>query len=174
MPRLMLSDDQYERIASLLPGKITDPGRTAADSRARATPRGCRRPGRRSGVPTRPTIRTRSCNIWKRRAFRPSFPVAQIVLNNALWTSISMPHAIWSNASSVVSSNSVASPPATKSSPNDSHHSLRSPLHSSGSADCQQTLVHTSGLLSLSRHGNESVEVECISKHGDGHIDNVA
>ncbi|WP_370866949.1 IS5 family transposase [Cupriavidus neocaledonicus] len=33
MPRLMLSDDQYERIAPLLPGKATDPGRTAADNR---------------------------------------------------------------------------------------------------------------------------------------------
>jgi len=33
MSRLMLSDEQYERIASLLPGKITDPGRTAADNR---------------------------------------------------------------------------------------------------------------------------------------------
>ncbi|MFM0213956.1 IS5 family transposase [Paraburkholderia sediminicola] len=33
MPRLMLSDDQYERIALLLPGKSTDPGRTAADNR---------------------------------------------------------------------------------------------------------------------------------------------
>jgi hypothetical protein len=30
------------------------------------------------------------------------------------------------------------------------------------------------GLLSFSRHGNESVEVECIPKHGDGHVDNVA
>ncbi|MFM0210023.1 IS5 family transposase [Paraburkholderia sediminicola] len=29
----MLSDDQYERIALLLPGKSTDPGRTAADNR---------------------------------------------------------------------------------------------------------------------------------------------
>jgi transposase len=29
----MLSDDQYERIAALLPGKVTDPGRTAADNR---------------------------------------------------------------------------------------------------------------------------------------------
>jgi transposase len=29
----MLSDDQYERIAPLLPGKATDPGRTAADNR---------------------------------------------------------------------------------------------------------------------------------------------
>src|ERR1700676_159023 len=33
MPRLMLSDDQYERIGPLLPGKSTDPGRTAADNR---------------------------------------------------------------------------------------------------------------------------------------------
>ena len=29
----MLSDDQYARIAQLLPGKATDPGRTAADNR---------------------------------------------------------------------------------------------------------------------------------------------
>ena len=29
----MLSDEQYERIAPLLPGKATDPGRTAADNR---------------------------------------------------------------------------------------------------------------------------------------------
>jgi transposase len=29
----MLSDDQYERIGPLLPGKSTDPGRTAADNR---------------------------------------------------------------------------------------------------------------------------------------------
>lgn len=29
----MLSDDQFERIAPLLPGKATDPGRTAADNR---------------------------------------------------------------------------------------------------------------------------------------------
>jgi hypothetical protein len=28
MPRLMLSDDQYDRIAPLLQGKSTDPGRT--------------------------------------------------------------------------------------------------------------------------------------------------
>ncbi len=33
MPRLTLSDHQYERIAPLLPGKATDPGRTAADNR---------------------------------------------------------------------------------------------------------------------------------------------
>ena len=33
MSRLMLSDEQYGRIASLLPGKLTDPGRTAADNR---------------------------------------------------------------------------------------------------------------------------------------------
>jgi transposase len=33
MPRRMISDDQYERIATLLPGKVTDPGRTAADNR---------------------------------------------------------------------------------------------------------------------------------------------
>jgi hypothetical protein len=29
----MLSDDQYERIGPLLPGKSTDPGRTAVDNR---------------------------------------------------------------------------------------------------------------------------------------------
>ena len=29
----MLSDEQYERIGPLLPGKSTDPGRTAADNR---------------------------------------------------------------------------------------------------------------------------------------------
>jgi transposase len=29
----MLSDDQYARIVQLLPGKATDPGRTAADNR---------------------------------------------------------------------------------------------------------------------------------------------
>ena len=33
MPRLMLSDDQYDRIAPLLQGKSTDPGRTAGDNR---------------------------------------------------------------------------------------------------------------------------------------------
>ncbi|OZI15011.1 hypothetical protein CE195_04705 [Sodalis-like symbiont of Philaenus spumarius] len=33
MPRLMLSDDQYERISSFLPGKASEPGRTAADNR---------------------------------------------------------------------------------------------------------------------------------------------
>ncbi len=33
MPRLMLSDHQYERIAPLLLGKATDPGRTATDNR---------------------------------------------------------------------------------------------------------------------------------------------
>lgn len=31
--RYELSDDQWERIASLLPGKAGDPGRTAADNR---------------------------------------------------------------------------------------------------------------------------------------------
>jgi hypothetical protein len=40
--------------------------------------------------------------------------------------------AIWSNGSSVASNNFVALLPATTSSPNDSHHSLRSPLLSSG------------------------------------------
>ncbi|OZI13812.1 hypothetical protein CE195_12725 [Sodalis-like symbiont of Philaenus spumarius] len=29
----MLSDDQYERISPFLPGKASDPGRTAADNR---------------------------------------------------------------------------------------------------------------------------------------------
>jgi transposase len=48
-----------------------------------------------------------------------------------------MPHEIWSNVSSVVSSNSGVSPPGTTNSPNASRHSLRSPLHSSGSANCQ-------------------------------------
>lgn len=33
MPRLILSDDQYARIAQLLPSKDTDVGRTAADNR---------------------------------------------------------------------------------------------------------------------------------------------
>ncbi|OZI14995.1 hypothetical protein CE195_04800 [Sodalis-like symbiont of Philaenus spumarius] len=33
MPRLMLSDDQYERISPFLPGKASEPGRTAADNR---------------------------------------------------------------------------------------------------------------------------------------------
>ncbi|OZI14200.1 hypothetical protein CE195_10310 [Sodalis-like symbiont of Philaenus spumarius] len=33
MPRLMLSDDQYERISPFLPGKASAPGRTAADNR---------------------------------------------------------------------------------------------------------------------------------------------
>src|ERR1700710_645348 len=33
MPRLMLSDDQYDRIAPLLQGKSTDPGVTAKDNR---------------------------------------------------------------------------------------------------------------------------------------------
>ncbi|OZI15625.1 hypothetical protein CE195_00295, partial [Sodalis-like symbiont of Philaenus spumarius] len=29
----MLSDDQYEQISSFLPGKASEPGRTAADNR---------------------------------------------------------------------------------------------------------------------------------------------
>jgi len=29
---MWLSDDQYERMAALLPGKASDPGRTAADN----------------------------------------------------------------------------------------------------------------------------------------------
>lgn len=33
MVRLALRDDQYERLAALLPGKASDPGRTAADNR---------------------------------------------------------------------------------------------------------------------------------------------
>jgi transposase len=33
MPRRVLSDDQWERIADLLPGKPSDPGHTAADNR---------------------------------------------------------------------------------------------------------------------------------------------
>ena len=33
MVRLWLRDDQFERIASLLPGKAGDPGCTAADNR---------------------------------------------------------------------------------------------------------------------------------------------
>ncbi|OZI15199.1 hypothetical protein CE195_03380 [Sodalis-like symbiont of Philaenus spumarius] len=33
MPRLMLSDDQYELMHSFLPGKASEPGRTAADKR---------------------------------------------------------------------------------------------------------------------------------------------
>jgi proteasome lid subunit RPN8/RPN11 len=40
-----------------------------------------------------------------------------------------------------------------------------------GTHDCYGLVP---GLLSFSRHGNESVEVECIPKHGDGHVDNVA
>ena len=33
MDRMLLSDEQYERIAPILPGKPGDPGRTAADNR---------------------------------------------------------------------------------------------------------------------------------------------
>ena len=33
MGREWLRDDQFERIAALLPGKVTDPGRTAANNR---------------------------------------------------------------------------------------------------------------------------------------------
>jgi len=33
MVREWLRDDQFERIAALLPGKVTDPGRTAANNR---------------------------------------------------------------------------------------------------------------------------------------------
>jgi transposase len=33
MVRERLRDDQVERIAALLPGKVTDPGRTAANNR---------------------------------------------------------------------------------------------------------------------------------------------
>jgi transposase len=32
MSRVWLRDDQFERIAALLPGKAGDPGRTAADN----------------------------------------------------------------------------------------------------------------------------------------------
>ena len=45
------------------------------------------------------------------------------------------------------SNNSVAWLPATTSSPNDSHHSLRSPLLSSGPADCKQAPVGPQELL---------------------------
>jgi hypothetical protein len=33
MGREWLRDDQFERIAALLPGKVTDPGRTATNNR---------------------------------------------------------------------------------------------------------------------------------------------
>lgn len=33
MVRVVLRDDQFERVAALLPGKASDPGRTAADNR---------------------------------------------------------------------------------------------------------------------------------------------
>ena len=33
MARHWLRNDQYERLAALLPGKVSDPGRTAADNR---------------------------------------------------------------------------------------------------------------------------------------------
>ena len=33
MDRMLLSDEQYERVATILPGKLGDPGRTAADNR---------------------------------------------------------------------------------------------------------------------------------------------
>ena len=33
MDRMVLRDDQWERVAPLLPGKVGDPGRTAADNR---------------------------------------------------------------------------------------------------------------------------------------------
>lgn len=33
MARMWLRDDQFERIGALLPGKASDPGRTAADNR---------------------------------------------------------------------------------------------------------------------------------------------
>lgn len=33
MDRTMLSDEQWERVAPLLPGKIGDPGRSGADNR---------------------------------------------------------------------------------------------------------------------------------------------
>src|SRR5258708_39492584 len=59
-------------------------------------------------------------------------PVAPIVLSNVLWMNVCMPLEIRSNGSSVASNNSVALLPATTSSPNNSHHSLHSPLLSSG------------------------------------------
>lgn len=34
MERDLLRDDQWERVANMLPGKAADPGRTAADNRA--------------------------------------------------------------------------------------------------------------------------------------------
>jgi len=40
MIRVWLRDDQFERIAALLPGKASDPGRTAAASTAFANPIG--------------------------------------------------------------------------------------------------------------------------------------
>lgn len=33
MIRLILTDEQWERVAPLLPGKVTDPGATAKDNR---------------------------------------------------------------------------------------------------------------------------------------------
>src|SRR3954449_9889711 len=33
MDRMVLRDDQWERIASLVPGKVGDPGRSGADNR---------------------------------------------------------------------------------------------------------------------------------------------
>jgi hypothetical protein len=53
---------------------------------------------------------------------------------------------------------------------------LRSPTFIAGAVIVLWWIVCAiaAGLLSFSRHGNESVEVECIPKHGDGHVDNVA
>jgi hypothetical protein len=96
---------------------------------------------RQSGCRQRLRYKPRSCNIWNRQAFKLSSPVAPIVLSNVLWMNICMPLEIWSNGSSVASNNPVAWLPATTSSPNDSHHLLRSPLLSSGPADCQQALA---------------------------------
>ncbi|GHT96386.1 hypothetical protein AGMMS49545_21210 [Betaproteobacteria bacterium] len=33
MVRMRLRDDQFERIEAMLPGKVSDPGKTAADNR---------------------------------------------------------------------------------------------------------------------------------------------
>jgi hypothetical protein len=40
-----------------------------------------------------------SCNILNQAAFRPVFPVAPVVVKNALWMCVGMPHVIWSSAS---------------------------------------------------------------------------
>ncbi len=51
---------------------------------------------------------------------------------------------------------------------------LKSDAYGTVTLGRQYDSTSESGLLSFSRHGNESVEVECIPKHGDGHVDNVA